>query len=163
MTETTDLKTRLWKRLKNQRAGMLGLENNRLHMQPMTPYPDQAANRIYFIVSSDTELVGALPKADRACFTFQTPDESFYACITGPISISEDGEKLDELWSIVAAAFFEEGRDDPKVTLLEMVPENAAVWTTDADSFQFGVEIARAAAGEKDEPDLGRHEVLELA
>ncbi len=92
----TDLKTTLWQRLDNQRAGMLGIDAAGMHMQPMTPYADRDRNSLWFISAADSDLTEAA-EGRQAHFAFQTPDERFYACVSGNIGKSDDGEKLKEL------------------------------------------------------------------
>lgn len=142
--------------------GMLGIVGAHDHMQPMTHYFDAETMTLRFITASDTELVGEIGQGATARFTLTTRDGTFYACIHGPIRQSEDREALDAIWSPAAAAWFEGGRDDPKITLLEMPIREAAIWTVTDSSLKFGVEMLRANVAH-DTPDVGRHGILRLA
>lgn len=163
MSDDTKLRETFWSRLSKQRAGMLGpRDDGKGHMQPMTPYADPEGRCIWFIAAADEALVQTHAHGEHVHFTFQSPDEEFYACVRGTLEVSHDSEKLDELWNRVAAAWFPEGRDDPKVRLLKLTPKDAAVWTAEASAFTFGLEVLRATVGSKDRPDVGEHAEITL-
>ncbi|CAN0588148.1 unnamed protein product, partial [Ectocarpus sp. 12 AP-2014] len=62
-----------------------------------------------------------------------------------------------------AAAWFEEGRDDPKVTLVRFSPREASVWVSDKNAVVVGLKMMRAAMAEgESNPDVGDHHVLHL-
>jgi len=163
-TDTTwkDAETQLFRRLHAVRAGMLSLENSSLHARPMTHYLDEAGRVLHFITARDTDLVRALGQGATARFTIQAPEEDYYACLTGTLRQSEDTDKLDEVWTRGAAAWFEEGRDDPKIVLLEMPLRDAAIWATTDNAVVFGLEVTRAALGEKSAPDVGAQVLLDF-
>jgi general stress protein 26 len=141
---------------------MMGIEGAGLHMRPMTPHADAARNSIWFLCAADNQLAQTGAETGRAQFTFQTPDERFYAWISGPVAVSRDRDKLNELWSVFASAFFEGGPEESDAVLLELTPQEAEIWTVEASGMQFAAEIARSAFGPKARPDLGTHEVVGL-
>lgn len=158
----TDLKTTLWQRLNDQRAGMLGIDGTGMHMQPMTPYAEPDSNAVWFISAAESDLTRAAG-GKTAHFAFQSPDERFYACISGTIRKSDDRGKLKELWGTIPEAFFEgHGPEEADAVLLQMTPDEAAVWTSETGRLEFAAEIARAAASDSARPDLGRHDVIAL-
>lgn len=162
MTDTTDLKTELWQRLDDQSAGMLGLEDSAMHLRPMTPHIEEDSNKIWFLCAADNQLTQMDGGSGKALFTVQSPDEHFYACIRGTLKVSHDKEKLNTLWSVFASAFFEGGPEESSAILLEMIPEEAEIWTIEAGGMQFAIEIARSAYGDKSQPDLGTHDIISL-
>ena len=158
----TDLKTKLWTRLDDQRAGMLGIDETGMHMQPMTPYAEPDTNTVWFVSAAGSELSRAV-RGDKARFACQSPDERFYACLSGRIEKSDDIDKLKELWGTIPEAFFEgHGPEDSDAVLLQMTPDEAAVWTSETGRLEFAAEISRAAASGTSRPDLGTHDVIAL-
>ncbi|MBY6046858.1 pyridoxamine 5'-phosphate oxidase family protein [Vannielia litorea] len=159
---TEALRKALFDALDDERTGMLAISDRASHAQPMTHYFDESARVLRFITASDTGLARDIGTGAQAHFTLTTRDREVYACISGPITVSEDRALLEDLWSPAAAMWFEGGIDDPKVTLLEMPLREAAVWTVDANALQFGIEMLRANLGDHT-PDLGDHAVINLA
>jgi general stress protein 26 len=162
MADITDLKQELWQRIDDQSAGMLGLDGTPMHMRPMTPHSEKDRNTIWFLCAADNQLAQMDGGSGKAHFTLQSPDEHFYACLRGTLKVSHDQEKLNTLWSVYASAFFEGGPEESDAILLEMIPEEAEIWTIEAGGVQFAIEIARSAYGDKSEPDLGTHDIVAL-
>ncbi|MDF0600332.1 pyridoxamine 5'-phosphate oxidase family protein [Psychromarinibacter sp. C21-152] len=158
----TDATGQLFDELERVHAGMLGVDGSGRHMQPMTHFLDRDARCLRFITASDTDLVAEIGLGAQAQFCVIGKDHDFYACLKGPVTVSEDREKLDELWSSVAEAWFEDGREDTKVTLLEMPVAEAAVWSSTGSTLTFAWEIAKANVADGKTPDVGEHKIIDF-
>lgn len=160
MSEVSDLKLELWLRLQNQTAGMMGIEGGNMHMRPMSPLFRKDSKSVWFLCAPDNKLAQDNAKV---YFTVQSPDERFYACVTGTLAVSQDQEKLEEMWSVFASAFFEGGPKESNAILLELEPGEAEIWTVEAGGTQFAAEIvAHSAFGDTAKPNVGNHEVVSL-
>ena len=164
MNKLNDLETEarraLFDTMEEVRSGMLGVVGSDRHLQPMTHFPDRDLAEVWFITSKNTDLVRAVGQGARANYCLSSGEGIFFACLTGTIEQSADSAKLDELWSPVAAAWFEEGRDDPDVSLLKLTLLDAGVWASTDSAAVFGMEIARANLQSSHQPDVGRHTVV---
>lgn len=158
----TDARGQLFDQLDDVRAGMLGVEGSGQHMQPMTHYFDRDTGELWFITSTDTDLVRAVGQGSTAHFCVQSTSQDYYACLSGPIHQSQDEVKLDEIWTAVAAAFFEDGREDVKICLLHMPLREAAIWSSPGNPLMFGFEVLRANMGDGT-ADAGTHKVINFA
>ncbi|WP_108484525.1 pyridoxamine 5'-phosphate oxidase family protein [Oceaniglobus ichthyenteri] len=150
----------LFEMMDDVRAGMLGVSESGQHMQPMTHFFDRDTATLWFITSKQTDLVRAVGMGATAHFTVTGEDHKAWTCMSGPISQSADRAKLDELWSVVSAAWFDEGREDPDVCLLQMPLREAALWTATGNPLMFGMEIAKANMTEDKKPDIGDHVII---
>ncbi|WP_108263111.1 pyridoxamine 5'-phosphate oxidase family protein [Mangrovicoccus ximenensis] len=155
-----DPRSALSKEMEKLRAGMLGIEGSAEHMQPMTHYPDWAKNEIWFLTSKDTDLVKGLTLGAKAKFVLMSEDQDFQACLRGSLAEVMDAEKLEELWSPVAAAWFRGGKEDPNLTMLCLKLDSGQVWGSSDSTLRFGFEIARANMDEDRLPDVGTQAVL---
>ena len=146
-----------WPRLKGVQAGMLNVEGGR--PVPMSHYPDREANRIWFITAQGTDIVESLkggPKSAR--YIVASGDGKLYARIDGTASLSGNRDKLDEIWNVIAAAWFEDGKEDEDLALVCVDLKEAEIWATDG-GLKFLYETAKAhVTGEK--PDMGDQGVL---
>lgn len=150
----------IFDQLSGVRAGLLGIEGSGQHMQPMAHHVDRDAGMIHFITSSKTDLVAAIANSPMAHFTVTGKKHDFWVSLKGPISVSKDQAKLDEIWSSISAAWFDEGREDPEVTLLSLSLHEAALWAATGNPVVFGLEIARANLDEEHKPEIGEHIVV---
>ena len=78
---------------------------------------------------------------------YATQDNKDYLSITGTAELVEDKEKLEELWSTIYNAYFEKGKEDPKVQLIKVVPHGAEYWAN-GNSFANVFKITAAAVTE---------------
>lgn len=153
----------LWTRLTDTRIGMLWAKGSDQHPQPMTHYVDAEGGHIWFITSSDTDLVSAIGPGTEGQFLFMSSKGDYQASLSGPMVVYPDEDKLNELWSLPVAAWFEKGREDPRVTLVRFTPREAAIWASDGNPVMVGMKMLSAALRETSQaPDVGTHRVVHL-
>ena len=160
--ETDDgARVQFWSQLKRGDVSMLWVEGSGQHPQPMSHFPEAESGAIWYITSSETDLVEAIGEGASGRLTYQSEKGDYQASAVGRLEIVRDDEKLDELWSIPVAAWFENGRDDPTVRLVRFRPEEAAVWATEANDVLVGLKLLRAGLSEGEKaPDISMHRVV---
>ncbi len=100
-----------------------------LHSCPMnTTETSIGAKEIWFIGHTPSETVDNINKNPEVNLAYVTQDDEKYLSISGTAELVEDKEKLDELWSVMYNAYFEQGKEDPKVQLIKVVPHGAEYW-----------------------------------
>jgi general stress protein 26 len=135
---------RLWKEIDDTRTGMLGLANSDQHFQPMTAYPEPETRKIWFFTLKDSDLARAVENGETAMFIVQSKDGDFQACIDGHLMQMRDHARIEKYWNPVVAAWYPEGKDDPRLTLLCLDVENVALWISKGGPIRFAWEVARA-------------------
>lgn len=133
MTEAEfKLESKLWKALKDDRTVMLGLAGvEEGHSQPMTAqmlHDEDERGPIYFFSSKDTDLVKALTQAHRGVVHFSSKGHDLFASLHGELKLINDPIIVDQLWNSFIAAWYEGGKNDPKLQLIRLDPERAQVW-----------------------------------
>jgi general stress protein 26 len=84
-----------------------------------------------------------------------------YVSISGTATVSHDRAMIDELWDSGAEAWFEGGKDDPSVALLQVHADSAEYWTMDQPMAVTMLKYAKArVTGER--PDVGTNESVDL-
>lgn len=150
-----DAKQDFWDRVDDVQAGMLGLTSNG-KLVPMSPnLREKRDGNIWFIAAAGEELVKNTTGAPQeARFVIADAKSGLYSNVEGTLSLVDDKAILDEVWSTVAAAWFEEGKQDPDVRLMCFAPKMAGTWFSTTNPVKFIYEIAKAnITGE--EPDQG--------
>ncbi len=151
----TDAKKEFWDRLDDVRAGMLGLAGE--PTVPMSPnlYEDGEDGVIWFITAQGTHLVTTLTGGPQdGQFVVSDDKEAIYAHIDGVLSLSDDKSVLDEIWSQMAALWFEDGKQDDDLRLIRFAPKRADVWFSEANPVAFFYEVAKAKIADE-KPDAG--------
>ena len=129
MPTDAEIKDKFWKALKSDMTVMLGLDGARDgHTQPMTAQiENDEGGPLWFFTAKDNSLIAALGQSHRAIATFADKGHSLFASISGELSVDTDRAVIDRLWNPFVAAWFE-GKNDPKLALLRLDPDNAKIW-----------------------------------
>ena len=155
----TEAERKLIKAIEDDRIGMLGLVGGESgHYQPMTAFWEEETSSLWFFTYRDTDLAQAVGDGGgHAMFVFQEKD--LQACIGGRLALSHDPGRMAQFWNPMVAAWYPEGKDDPRLTLLRFDCEDAQVWITEAGLVRYAFEVAKAnATGSR--PDLGERRDL---
>jgi general stress protein 26 len=149
----TKLETTFWNRIDDVQAGLLDADGER--PVPMSPKADAGEKAIYFITAAGSAADRAAKSGGEARFQVADPKANLYANLDGRLDESGDSRRLDDMWSAMAAAWFEGGRDDPSVRLVKFTPHEGEVWATDGAA-GYLYEIAKATLSDGT-PDTGEH------
>ncbi len=143
-----------WKALKSDRTMMLGLDGvEDGHARPMTAQAEDDRAPIWFFTSADQGIVEKLAGGSgRAIATFADKGHNLFATIAGTLTEHTDRAVIDRLWNPFIAAWYEGGKDDPKIRLLRLDAETAEVWL-DENSLFAGVKMLLGADPKKDYAD----------
>lgn len=140
MADARELEARFWKALESDRTMMLGLDGvEDGHARPMTAQFEDDRGPIWFFCSADNALIPLLEQGDRAIATFTSKDHDLFATVHGRLRLDHDEATIDRLWNRFVAAWFD-GRNDPRIRLLRLEPEQAEIWL-DASSVLAGVKM----------------------
>ena len=141
-----------WTRAKELKTVMLDLGGRSV---PMTPYADRNEGLIWFITAEGTEAHEAAAGSGRARVIAADMSAKLFADVEGSLTRADNPDKLDELWTPMAAMWFDDGREDDDVRLLAFRPTAGEIWATDGAA-GFLYEVAKANLTD-DQPDVGDH------
>lgn len=141
MADNAEIKSKFWKALKSDRTMMLGLaEGDDGHARPMTAQIEgDEGGPIWFFTSVDNALYGQIGPHSRALAHFVSKGHDVWATVHGDLSTTQDHALIDRLWNPYIAAWYQ-GKDDPKIALIRLDPEQAQIWI-DASSIVAGIKM----------------------
>lgn len=155
----SDATKSFWDRMAGINAGMLGVRDDG-RLVPMSHYADAETKSLWFITAQGTDLVSAVESGPKdSQYVIASGGDGLYALVKGRLSLSTDAAKLDEIWNAVASSWFEDGKRDPDIRLLQLSIADAEVWATSTSSIAFLYQIAKAKLT-GDKPDMGEHFTL---
>ena len=141
MPTPQELEKKFWKELASQRTMMLGLDGqDDGHVRPMTAQFEDDRSPLWFFTSKDNALVTQVASADRAIASFTSKGHDLFASLHGRLRLDNDRATIERLWNPFVAAWFEGGKDDPKLALLRLDAERAEIWLN-ASSLVSGVKM----------------------
>lgn len=129
MADDATIEARFWKELKGSPFVMLGLDGARDgHAQPMSAVFEGDQGPLWFFLAKDNSLLAALGQSHRAIATYTSKGHDVFATIHGDLVPETDEATIDRLWNPHIAAWFEGGRQDPKLAVLRLETEKAEIW-----------------------------------
>lgn len=155
MPSEAEIEAKFWKALKSDMTVMLGLVGvEEGHAQPMTAQIGDREGRgpVWFFTAKDTDLVRALGTGSAAAMQFASKGHDLFASVEGRLVPDNDRATIDRLWSPFAAAWYEEGKDDPKLQLIRFDPQAAQIWLNENSLFA-GVKMLLGSDPKEDYKD----------
>jgi len=155
MPSPQEIEAKFWKALKSDMTMMLGLDGiEDGHARPMTAQLDGERSPIWFFTSKDNAIVQKLAAGNRnrAIATFASKGHDIFATVHGTVGLDNNRATIDRLWNRFVAAWFEGGKDDPKLALLRLDAEQAEVWV-DASSMVAGIKMLLGVDPKQDYKD----------
>ena len=154
MSKQAEIEAKFWKALKSDRTAMLGLTGvDEAHSQPMTAQlNEKEGDSIWFFTSTEADLVRTMGQQHRAQLQFVSKGHELFATLDGNLVIDNDRETIEHLWNPFVAAWFEGGKDDPKLQLIRFDPEDGQVWLNE-HSLLAGVKMLLGRDPKKDYKD----------
>lgn len=140
-TTPQEIQDKFWKALASDRVMMLGIDGvEDGHTRPMTAQVEDQRGPIWFFTSKDNKMVSLLLERNRVTATLSSKGHDVFASVHGCLNIDNDRAVIDRLWNPFVAAWFEGGKDDPKLTLLRLDAEHAEIWLN-GSSLVAGVKM----------------------
>jgi len=166
MSKEAEIEKKFWKALSGDRTAMLGLTGAEDgHAQPMTAqtlHDDDERGPIWFFTSSETNLFRHIGGSHAATLHFASKGHDLFASLEGELLVENNRALVDELWNPFVAAWYEGGKDDPKLRLIRFDPQHAQVWLNENSLFA-GIRLLLGRDPKKDyadkvaEVNLGQH------
>lgn len=143
MGTEAEITEKFWDSLRSDRTIMLGLVGvDEGHAQPMTALLDSTCDGgpIWIFSAKNIGLVKALGAGRPAIGNFVSKGHDLFATIHGTLTVSNDRAVLDRLWNPFIAAWYEGGKNDPQLQLLQFSPKRAEVWLNE-NSLLAGIKL----------------------
>lgn len=138
MTNDKEFADKFWTSIRSDMTAMVGTA--KVHPKPMTAQFDGDEKTIFFFTAKNTELAKSASSPQEATLVYSSKGHDLFATVKGKIVVDNDRARIDRLWNRFVAAWFEEGKDDPKLCLLRFEPGEAEVWK-DASSIIAGIKL----------------------
>lgn len=90
---------------------------------------DDNAN-LWFISSSQSNKNDEIKTDSDVQLFFAKNADSHFLSVFGKATIYKDRKIIEEVWKPIDKTWFEDGKDDPDVTVIKVTPEDAYYWDT---------------------------------
>jgi general stress protein 26 len=123
-----------------------------LESRPLAIIEDDFDGRLWFFTadpSAKTADVAAHPEVNVS-----VGDDTGWLSFSGTAAVSRDAARIDRYWNPWAAAYFEGGRDDPSVALLEVTVDTIEYWDFEKPAVIRAFEVVKGLVTQTP-PDVG--------
>ncbi|MBC8173120.1 MAG: pyridoxamine 5'-phosphate oxidase family protein [Chitinophagales bacterium] len=121
------------------------LEELPLSGRPMSTQEVDDEGNLWFFSDRTSDKNMHILNDNRVQLFYGNRNDSEYLCIYGTAEILTDRNKIKELWKPLVKAWFNEGEDDPDITLLKVKPVDAYYWDTKDNKMISLIKIAISA------------------
>jgi general stress protein 26 len=116
-----------------------------IQSRPMSVQDVDDEGNLWFISSIDSNKNYEIQSDNQVQLFFSSISSSQYLSVYGHATIYTDQQKIEELWSPIAKAWFEQGKNDPRVTVIKVAPADAYYWDTKDGKIITLLKMASAA------------------
>lgn len=157
MTDNVD---RVWKMMEAISFCMLStLDGTVIRSRPMAAYIRPPENVIYFLSDARRHKDEEIRRNPNVSLAFADASRQQYVAVAGRAEISNDRDKVRELWSTPAKAWWD-SPDDPSIRVLKVTPIDAEFWDSPGTVVSY-VKMALAAVSSA-RPQLGDNEKVAM-
>lgn len=129
--------------------------------RPMGTADIDDEGNIWFFTNEYSPKASEISVENTVSLTYSDITNHTYLSIVAEASIVADKAKMKELWNPFIKAFFPEGLDDPKLTLLKVQPTDAEYWDSSSSSMVVLFNLLKAVVSGK-QYDEGKHGKIDL-
>lgn len=102
----------------------------------------------WFLSANDSHKNAELATDPAVQLLFQGSTHSDFMTLYGNATISQDKNKIKELWEPILKTWFTEGVDDPRISVIKVTPEDGYYWDTKhGQVVAFAKQLIGAALG----------------
>lgn len=116
-----------------------------INTRPMALREVDEFGNLWFLSSRSSNKNFEIQKDDRVQLFFSKNTDNHFLSVYGTASVFKDRSKIDEIWTPIAKAWFEQGKEDPDVTVIKVAPQEAYYWDTKDGKIVSLLKIAAAA------------------
>ncbi|HEX8214835.1 MAG TPA: pyridoxamine 5'-phosphate oxidase family protein [Allosphingosinicella sp.] len=135
-------------------------DGEEIRSRPMAAYVEREEGRILFLTDAEShkdEEIAARPNVNLA---FADAGSHSYVSLTGRAVISNDREKIRDLFNVPAKAWWD-SPDDPSIRLLSVTPHDAQYWDSPGRVRAY-LKMAAAAVSSA-RPEMGDNAKVEMS
>ncbi len=98
--------------------------------RPMSTRDVDDEGNIWFFSRESSHKNFEIKQDDEVQLIYAQPDNSHFLSVYGEADIIKSKEKAEELWSAFAKTWFNDGVDDPELTIIRVKPKDVYYWDT---------------------------------
>lgn len=127
--------------------------------RPMSTAKVEEDGSLWFFTNEYSLKSKEISKENQVTLGYSSPSKNTYLYVNGKAELVDDQVRKEAYWSPAVKAFFPEGLDDPRLTLIKVTPEVAEYWDASSSKMIVAFNMLKAIVT-GDTFDEGTHEKI---
>ncbi|HEX6848891.1 MAG TPA: pyridoxamine 5'-phosphate oxidase family protein [Chitinophagaceae bacterium] len=123
--------------------------------RPMATQEVDDEGNIWFMSDINSDKNRQIENDSQVQLFYSHTSKYEYLSVFGKAEIVNDRSKIEELWTPMAKTWFENGKDDPNISLIKVIPEDAYYWDTKNNKMVSLIKFAMGTMGITPKDDGG--------
>jgi general stress protein 26 len=134
-------------------------EGEAIRSRPMAAYVREEEDCVYFLTDADSAKDAEVKARAQVNLAFADASSHTYVSVSGDAAVSNDREKIRELWGTPAKAWWDDP-EDPAIRILKVTPRDAEYWDSPGTVRAY-IKMAAAAVSDS-RPAMGDNEKVTM-
>ena len=131
------------------------------HGVPMSRQEVDEEGYIWYICSAESETFKNIESNPKVSIFYAEPKNYTFLSIAGTASLTRDQQRIDRYWNKMMEGWFEKGKEDPNIRLIQVDPQDAHYWDSDSNMIATIFKMVRNSITGSNE-DIGKEGDLNL-
>ena len=114
-------------------------------VRPMSVREADDAGQLWFLSASDSHKNAEIAANPAVRLYFQKNAHAGFLELEGHAEIITDRERIRDLWNFVLKTWFTEGEDDPRITVIRVIPRRGYYWDNKHGDAVAGAKVVVGA------------------
>jgi general stress protein 26 len=114
---------------------------NKINSSPMSVQKSDINGNLWFLSPKDSIKNMEITQDSEVTLYFQGSPHSDFLELKGKATISDDKDLIKELWDPMAKSWFKEGKDDPRISVIQFKTESGYYWDNEHGNTIAGVKL----------------------
>lgn len=112
-----------------------------LGTRPMNVREVDERGHLWFLSPGDSQLNREIAEQNQVTLYFQGGTHADFLVLRGTAAVSRERARIEALWEPILKTWFTEGSDDPRITVIEVKPEEGYYWDTKHGGMVAGMKM----------------------
>ena len=133
-------------------------DNGKLFSRPIAYADVDEENNVWFFTDIHSGKIDDIINNKQVNFSFTNQSDNSYVSLSGVAEMINDDSLIDEKWSYFMKAWFPEGKDAERLTLVKVIPETVQYWDGSSSKIIFLYNVAKALISGKSYQEVANSE-----
>ena len=140
-----NLKRKIKRLINKNIVGMFVTQDNgKLYSRPIAYASVDGENNIWFFTDINSNKIANIIDNNQVNFSFANHSANEYVSLSGIADIITDPDTINRKWKFFMRAWFPEGKDGDRLTLIKVEPETVEYWDGSSNKAVQAYDVAKA-------------------